>query len=157
MGYQKDEHDTKFYRAVRKYGVENFQIELLDTANSREELNDKEEFWILKLNAICDGYNTALGRIGGDTLSKNPNLSQIKDKIRQSKMGGKNPNATKVIAVNLENGERVKYDSVIECQNDLNIPRHDIITRRCDGKIKKRYNKIYMFEYVKEGVTTIES
>ena len=24
MGYQKDEHNTKFYRAVRKYGAENF-------------------------------------------------------------------------------------------------------------------------------------
>ena len=22
MGYQKDEHDTKFYRAIRKYGKE---------------------------------------------------------------------------------------------------------------------------------------
>ena len=30
MGYQKDEHDTKFYRAIRKYGKENFKIEVND-------------------------------------------------------------------------------------------------------------------------------
>ena len=37
MGYQKDEHDTKFYRAIRKYGKENFKIESIDFANSQEE------------------------------------------------------------------------------------------------------------------------
>ena len=40
MGYQKDQHDTKFYRAVRKYGVDNFYIEQIDTANTQEELDD---------------------------------------------------------------------------------------------------------------------
>ena len=35
MGYQKDTYDTKFYKAVRKYGVENFYIELLDIAHTK--------------------------------------------------------------------------------------------------------------------------
>lgn len=36
MGYQKDESDTKFYRAIRKYGKENFRIEAIDFAETQE-------------------------------------------------------------------------------------------------------------------------
>ena len=43
MGYQKEEHDTKFYRAVRKYGKENFIIEAIDFADTQEELDQKEK------------------------------------------------------------------------------------------------------------------
>lgn len=50
MGYQKDEHDTKFYRAIRKYGAENFYIEKLDIARNQEELDEKEYFWINQFN-----------------------------------------------------------------------------------------------------------
>ena len=46
MGYQKDEHDTKFYRAIRKYGKENFKIEAIDFANTQEELDQKEIYYI---------------------------------------------------------------------------------------------------------------
>lgn len=41
MGYQKDEHDTKFYRAIRKYGKKNFKIESIDFADTQEELDKK--------------------------------------------------------------------------------------------------------------------
>ena len=147
MGYQKDEHDTKFYRAVRKYGVEHFSIHLLDTATNREELDCKEEYWIKKLDAINSGYNTALGKVGGDTLSHNPNLAEIREKISKSKLGGKNPNSTAVYCIYLKTGLKRYFSSMSECQNALDIPRHDIIRRRCIGKITKPYKGKYMFEY----------
>ena len=34
--------DTHFARAIRKYGKENFQIEIIDTAQNQNELNEKE-------------------------------------------------------------------------------------------------------------------
>lgn len=40
--------DTHLARAIREYGPENFTIELIDTAQSQQELNSK---W---RNAICD-------------------------------------------------------------------------------------------------------
>ena len=147
MGYQKDEHDTKFYRAVRKYGVEHFSIHLLDTASSMEELNYKEEYWINKLDSINSGYNTALGKIGGDTLSHNPNLPSIKKKLSRSKLGGNNPNSTPIYCIYLKTGLKRYFSSMSECQRVLNIPRHDIIRRRCIGKITKPYRGKYMFEY----------
>ena len=42
MGYQALEHDTKFYRAVRKYGKDSFTIEQIDTAKTQKELDEKE-------------------------------------------------------------------------------------------------------------------
>ena len=34
------------YRAIQKYGIENFTVEQIDTATTQEELNIKEEKWI---------------------------------------------------------------------------------------------------------------
>ena len=93
MGYQKDEHDTKFYRAVRKYRAENFYIEELDIAKNQTELDEKELYWINKLDTVNNGYNSKAvkGKCGGDTLSNHPNKEKISEKIRQSKLGDKNP------------------------------------------------------------------
>lgn len=93
IGYQKNEHDTKFYRAIRKYGIDNFYIEELDIAKNQSELDDKELFWINKLDAVNKGYNSKAvkGKCGGDTLSNHPNKEAISEKIRQSKLGDKNP------------------------------------------------------------------
>ena len=51
--------DTHFARAIRKYGPENFVIELIDVAETQSELNEKEQLWIHKLNATNSqyGYN----------------------------------------------------------------------------------------------------
>lgn len=45
--------------AIRKYGAENFKVEQWDTANTLEELNLKEQFWIKELNCRDNsiGYN----------------------------------------------------------------------------------------------------
>lgn len=93
IGYQKENSDTKFYRAIRKYGANNFYIEELDSAKNQEELDEKELYWINKLEAVNKGYNSKAvkGKCGGDTLSNHPNKTTISEKIRQSKLGDKNP------------------------------------------------------------------
>lgn len=49
---------TLVSQALRKYGVENFQIEKIDSADTQEELNLKEKYWIKKYNSISpNGYN----------------------------------------------------------------------------------------------------
>lgn len=149
-GYQRREHDTKFYRALNKNNIENFYIELLEECKTQEELDAREIFYINFYDSIKKGYNTNLGGFssGGDTLSQNENLEKIRIKISNSKKLEKNPNATKVKAINLITGEKNHFNSVKECQIYYNIPRHDIVIRRCNGKIKKPY-KIYLtFEYI---------
>ena len=49
--------------AIEKYGKEAFIVELLDSATSLDELGQKEQFWIEKLDAqnIEVGYNRSPG------------------------------------------------------------------------------------------------
>ena len=44
------------HKAIFKYGKDNFTFEVLEYCNENE-LNEKEIFWIQKLNAIEEGYN----------------------------------------------------------------------------------------------------
>ena len=60
------------YRAIRKYGIENFTVELIDLADSVEESNAKEIFWIENLNCYIEdkmGYNLTRGGHNRDNLA----------------------------------------------------------------------------------------
>jgi len=52
------------HKAIRKYGKENFTIEQIDIANSEEDINEKERFWIKKLDTFKKEYNETLGGEG---------------------------------------------------------------------------------------------
>lgn len=56
-----------FPLAVRKYGLDSFLWEEIDSAENMEELNSKEQKWIKELNSVKpNGYNlTSGGRQGG--------------------------------------------------------------------------------------------
>ena len=60
------QEDTKFYRAIRKYGEENFYIELLETVPI-QDLNEREKYWINYYDSYNNGYNSTLG---GDGILK---------------------------------------------------------------------------------------
>ena len=57
------QYEYPLYRAMRKYGFENFSFEVLEEC-SREELNEKEKIYIEKYNAFFEGYNQTLGGDG---------------------------------------------------------------------------------------------
>ena len=52
--------DTKFYRAMRKYGENNFYPELLEEVEVKD-LNDRERYWIKYYDSYYNGYNSTLG------------------------------------------------------------------------------------------------
>lgn len=148
-GYQLQDN-TYLHRAIKKYGADNFFIEQIDEANSQEELNEKEFYWIKYYQSDKQGYNlkATIGKCGGDTLSNHANIDIIKQKISESKKLDKNPQSVKIKAINIKDNIERTYNSMKECQNDLNISRHDIIGRRCRGIIKKPYNNEWLFEYI---------
>ena len=78
--------DTHFARAIRKYGKENFIIEQIDTAQTQEELNQKEQYWIQYYNSVNEGYNEtdAISKCGGNTYQSKTEeeMEVIKEKIR---------------------------------------------------------------------------
>ena len=147
--------DTHFARAIRKYGRKNFIIETIDSADNQEELNLKEQYWIRYYDSINKGYNEtdAICKCGGNTYqSKTPEEMQvIKEKIRQSKLGAKNPQARKVKRINIETGEEDIFDTVISCAQACGIKNGKTsITTRLNGQIKSPYKNKWIFEYYDE-------
>ena len=65
------------HRAIRKYGRENFKREILCECESEEDLDERERYWINKLDARTKGYNIGQGGSGGDNLTHNPNRSKL--------------------------------------------------------------------------------
>ena len=69
--YQKgDEYNIPLYRAIRKYGVDNFNFEVIEECLP-EELNDKEQYWIQYYNSYIQnncGYNLTYGGDGRATI-----------------------------------------------------------------------------------------
>ena len=57
---------TRLWSSIQYHGKENFKVELLDTAESKEKLDKKEIFWIRKLNSKNPdvGYNLTDGGDG---------------------------------------------------------------------------------------------
>ena len=57
----KPHESQAIHKAIKKYGKENFHVELIETCHSLEELNKKEEFWINHYNSFNNGYNLRMG------------------------------------------------------------------------------------------------
>lgn len=112
-------------RAIRKYGKENFIIEEIDTANTQQELNGKEQFWIKYYNSVIDGYNEtdAISKCGGNTYQSKTDeeIEVIKNKIRQTKIGSKNPMAKKIKRINIFTNEIDIFDTIISCAKACGI------------------------------------
>ncbi|MCM1324375.1 MAG: hypothetical protein NC218_09450 [Acetobacter sp.] len=98
--------DTHFARAIRLYGPDKFSIEVIDTATTQDELTQKEHDWIVYYDSVNKGYNEteAVSKCGGNTYKSKTKeeLAQISEKIRQTKLGGKNPHAKKIKCKNIE-------------------------------------------------------
>ena len=82
--------------AIRKYGEDNFTIEEIDTADSREELNEKEIYWISYYQSFTDrnkGYNMTSGGDGGNTYSRRSEQDMLETRRKLSiRMKTNNPN-----------------------------------------------------------------
>jgi len=66
--YDKDScKNFKFYKALNKYGPENFTIEVVEQT---EDTNERERFWIASFNSYKYGYNSTLGGEGNSKINR---------------------------------------------------------------------------------------
>ncbi len=56
-------YDFVIYRAMRKYGVENFSFEVLEECDV-DKLDEREIYWINELDTYNNGYNMTMGGEG---------------------------------------------------------------------------------------------
>jgi len=66
-----------FHNAIRKYGVEAFDWEVIDYANTIEQLNYLEVFYMNKYDSINNGYNLREG--GNNKLHSEESKKRISD------------------------------------------------------------------------------
>ena len=78
-----------FYNAIRKHGYENFEWEILEICQNKNELNEKEIFYIEKYNSYSTGYNMTKGGDGGNGTTPYIRNEEIKEKISLSLKGHK--------------------------------------------------------------------
>ncbi len=81
----KHGRNSSFHEAMRKYGFDNFQWEIIDKAKTLDELNEKERYWIARLKTSEKeyGYNQTTG---GDICEFN---EEVKIKIGLAGKGRK--------------------------------------------------------------------
>ena len=101
--------DYKFYRAIRKYGWDNFKWDIIYQSKDKEHtLKVMEKYFIEQYDSFNNGYNSTLGGDGtlglilseesrkkiseGNKVSKPQTQEHIKNRIESLK---KNPNAFK--------------------------------------------------------------
>ena len=152
--YDANRNNTKFCRAIRKYGKDSFISEIIDYADTKEELDEKEIYWIKYYNSSVDGYNTTLG--GEDAFTYRNKTKEEMDSIKKlisiSKLGSKNPHSRAVKCKNMETNEEFFFDTVIECVRFFGVEEtnHSFVTSRCNRKINCLYKKKWAIAYKEE-------
>lgn len=85
---------SALHRAMAKYGEENFTLEIIDFADTYDELKEKEKFYIKQFDSKNrdKGYNLT---DGGDGTFGKMHSEETKEKIRQKAIGRKASEETK--------------------------------------------------------------
>lgn len=66
------EYNSQFHKALRKYGYDNFDFEILEEC-SKEELNEREIYWIKYYSSYKNGYNATPGGENGTSQKHEKN------------------------------------------------------------------------------------
>ena len=122
---KSSDYNSQFHQAIRKYGIENFDFEILveiEKENySSELLNNLEKFYIKKYNSFENGYNATEG---GEEIGN------------RSQKGSKNGRA------------RLTEEDVIyirECYNN-HIPFRTVYLEYKDKITERGLQKVWWFE-----------
>ena len=123
MWAHKNHNEYYLGRAVKKYGWENFKIEILEECTNVDELNEREIFWIKHFNTkIPNGYNLTDGGEG----TSGRICSEESRKLRSKN----NPRKRAVRC--LDTGEI--FESAVEAAGHFNILPSTICSV-CKGKV----------------------
>ena len=106
-------YNYPLYKAMRKYGIDNFTYEIIEKDIPTLELREaKEQLYIIQFNSLCNeghGYNQTL-----DTRCPLAD-PRIKEKV-----------ATKLYAIDINTREEFYYDSVCDAAKECSTDRGSI-------------------------------
>jgi len=128
-----------FNRALKKYGINSFLWEIIDTAKTKDELNSKEIFWIKKLDArnLNIGYNIAEGGNFVCNLKDHPNRNEIIKKISKNNVFKRYPWKKKELSKKMRGKLNPMYGKTYQAHGLVNY------AKMLKGK---KYEDIYTLE-----------
>lgn len=101
--------NTIISKALNKYGVDNFEITVIDNASNMKQLNSKEIFWIGFYKSLTkyNGYNVKLG-------GKNSRLTEEEKKIisESTKKALKKPEVKSKLGRNWTDNQRKEFSQL---------------------------------------------
>lgn len=123
--YNNNNRKYPIYKAFEKYGLNNFDIEILKTYNIdnrkqlKQQLNNDEIYYIKKYNSFGNtGYNQTLGGDGGITGYKFTEEQKYKNSINAkiSQNDGRN----NIYVYNIDTDKIITYTSFTDMSKKLN-------------------------------------
>lgn len=138
------EYNWHIYRAMRKYGIENFKIEEIEKCKD-EDLNSREKYWISYYNSYHNGYNSTEGGDGRTQVNRSMIKNMWKEGYSSKQIADKmNIWSSTVINIlkelNIYDEEEIKYRKMVDIantQSDKKIIQYDE-----NGIIVKKYNSV---------------
>ena len=89
------DYNYPIHNAIRKYGIENFEIKILAENIPEEKIDDYEKFFIKRYKSLRtqNGYNIADGGQGGNNFSgkTEEEMEEIRQKQSEANKGENNP------------------------------------------------------------------
>jgi hypothetical protein len=163
MSKFRENHPYPLYAALNKYGLENFEFEILETFENlniddlNKILNEREIYWIAYYKSYENGYNQTLG--GEATLGWVPS-DETRRKLSESLKGKvTNPDSMKHCKfINIKTLEWIEFESQSDATKYFNVSRTCIVNR-INLKYKSPLNGLYLSEeqynYYKENEVDI--
>jgi len=94
-------------KAIAKYGIESFRVDLIEECLTDYELNERERYWISKYRETHDVYNIAEGGTGGWTTKffSDEDMDNYREKLRIKRIG-KKLSAESIASISMKNKGR---------------------------------------------------
>ncbi len=127
---------NRFHLAIKKYGINNFKVEVLKVCKNQIDLSEREQYYISYFKSIKKGYNLTEGGTGGDVFSfQSPERKQEILRKRSKSMLGKNK------------GKKCSEEQKIKISKTLTGSKDSLST-----KIKKRKSALLKWKKIKENL-----
>ena len=136
------------HSAIEKYGKDNFTIETIDTASTKEELNEKEKYWIEFFNTISpNGYNLKTG--GNNCTYTEESLKRMSDGIKKHWKNTPFPTSKPVFQFTLDGSLVREWSSATTAASTLGISQPEIF-RCCEKQNHHKSAGGFMWSYLKD-------
>lgn len=147
---RKKGNDTYFDKSIKKYGIENFTFEIIDSSEDRKIIDELEKKYIIKYNSLTpNGYNILKG-------GRNQQGSWNSKKIKEYDLNGNYINAYESAGYyeNFVNKEYKQSGITRSCRENKHYKNRIFRYYDFKGKVEKykeplpnHIKKIYQFDY----------